>query len=270
MQTFENPLAIAATVAMGGSIVLLTITVTRALQLAQADDGGPWRYDVNRMNTLRAADPWYRLFEPLVQGLAQLNRGLFAPSLPPIGRDMVLAGVSRMWLAEEYLARMQLLALLLLPLYIGGGLWYFGGWGVALGLMLGVATLVAQRQRLRGQALRRQQLIKRQLPFLLDLLTLLMYAGISFMQALRTRLDDDDVSALVGAILQSEQLGSPLAEVLRTQADVLRLKRSQRAETLAGEAGVNMLLPAVLVMAATVLIILGPFVLNIFVLAWEL
>ena len=43
---------------------------------------------------------------------------------------------------------------------------------------------------------------------------------------------------------------------------MLRVKRSQRAETVAGEAGVKMLLPGVLVMMATVLIILGPFVLN--------
>ena len=43
---------------------------------------------------------------------------------------------------------------------------------------------------------------------------------------------------------------------------VLRLKRSQRAEAIAGEAGVNMLLPGILVMAACVLVILGPFVLG--------
>jgi tight adherence protein C len=53
-----------------------------------------------------------------------------------------------------------------------------------------------------------------------------------------------------------------LGQIFRTQADVLRLKRSQQAEVVAGEAGVNMLLPGVLVMASTVLIILGPFLLN--------
>jgi len=54
-----------------------------------------------------------------------------------------------------------------------------------------------------------------------------------------------------------------LPEVHRQiQADVLRIKRSQRAEAVAGEAGVKMLLPGVLVMLATVLIIVGPFLLN--------
>ena len=58
--------------------------------------------------------------------------------------------------------------------------------------------------------------------------------------------------------------------VLRATADVLRVKRSQRAETIAGEAGVNMLLPGVLVMAATVLIMLGPFVLNFMISGFDM
>jgi tight adherence protein C len=79
---------------------------------------------------------------------------------------------------------------------------------------------------------------------------------------LRDRLSDDEISSIVGSIIQSEHLGTPLAEVFRTQSDVLRVKRSQRAETVAAEAGVRMLLPGVLIMAAAVLLILGPFMLN--------
>ena len=43
---------------------------------------------------------------------------------------------------------------------------------------------------------------------------------------------------------------------------MLRIKRTQRAETIAGEAGVKMLLPGILVMASTVIVILGPFLLS--------
>mgnify|MGYP002528687368 FL=1 len=82
------------------------------------------------------------------------------------------------------------------------------------------------------------------------------------LQSLRERLSDDEITSIVGSIIQGEELGTPLATLFRTQADVLRIKRTQRAETIAGEAGVKMLLPAILVMAATVLIILGPFVLR--------
>lgn len=306
MRTFEHPYAIVATLAAGLSVWLAVMAIRMALRGAEQQDDGPWRYDVNRMRSLRQSDWLFRMFEPFLRWLAQINRGMLASRMPALERDMVLAGMTRAWLPEEYLARMQIIALLWLPVYVLLCVTYFGAENAWFGIGFSLLTLFVLRRRLRRRALQRQQSIKRQLPFLLDLLTLLMYAGISFAQALRqavaefegkaiaqefgrtlgdmqmgktrsdafdalrTRLDDDDVTALVGAILQSEQLGSPLAETLRTQADVLRLKRSQRAETLAGEAGVNMLLPAVLVMAATVLIILGPFALNIFVLAWEL
>ena len=82
------------------------------------------------------------------------------------------------------------------------------------------------------------------------------------LEAMRERLSDDEVTAIVGSIIQGENLGTPLATVFRTQADVLRIKRTQRAETIAGEAGVKMLLPGILIMASTVVIILGPFLLS--------
>ncbi len=85
---------------------------------------------------------------------------------------------------------------------------------------------------------------------------------------MRDRLHDDEISSLIGAIIQGEQLGTPLALLFRAQADVLRLKRTQRAETVAGEAAVKMLFPAVLIMMATVIIILGPFVLGLMTDDW--
>jgi len=154
------------------------------------------------------------------------------------------------------------------------------------------------RRNLASRARTRLVRIKRRLPFFLDLLTLLMEAGSSLLQALeeavhefrgqpvaeefgrvladirlgrtraeallamRDRLQDSEVGGVLGSILQGEHLGTPLAQVFRMQADVLRVKRSQRAESVAAEAGVQMLLPGILVMASTVLVILGPFVLN--------
>ena len=167
---------------------------------------------------------------------------------------------------------------------------------MAFGAVMATAWLL--RLRLAGRAKRRLYLIKRRMPFLLDLLTLLMEAGSTFLnamaqavdefrghpvaeefgrvlsdmnmgktrveafEAMRDRLADDEITSIIGAILQGEYLGTPLGKIFRTQADVLRLKRTQRAEVVAGEAGVNMLLPGILIMVATVLIIIGPFMLN--------
>ena len=76
-------------------------------------------------------------------------------------------------------------------------------------------------------------------------------------QSMRDRLADDETTSIIGTIIQGEHLGMPLARIFRSQSDAPRVKRPQRAETIAGEAGVNMLLPAVLAMASTVLVILA-------------
>jgi len=165
-------------------------------------------------------------------------------------------------------------------------------------MVLYVVVVWLLRRRLAARATLRLRLIKRRMPYLLDLLTLLIEAGSTFLNALaqaveefrghpiaeefgrvladlnmgktraeafsamRDRLQDDEIGSIIGSILQGEELGTPMANVFRMQADVLRVKRSQRAETIAAEAGVNMLLPAVLVMVAAALIIVGPFLLN--------
>ena len=283
---------------MGASAALLTWWVLQALAVEDLAQEAEWRYDISRINGLRSIDPVYRLFQLPIQFMAKLNRAAFRGSLAEIQREILAAGRSRFWLPEEFLARCQLLALLMSPIYLYICLSYMGASGVFTALLMTVVTAWILRRRLTRQAQRRLLLIKRRMPFLLDLLTLLMEAGASFLNALkqgvnefgehpisqefgrvladmnmgkarteafhnlRSRLQDDEISSIVGAIIQSEELGTPLAHIFRTQADVLRVKRTQRAETIAGEAGVNMLLPAVLIMASTVLVILGPFALN--------
>lgn len=272
--------------------------IVQALESEDLEQGDEWRYDVSRMNELRRSDFIYRFFYPLILLLARINRAVFKPFLPALGHDIQAAGLSRFWLPEEYLARIELIAFFLAPAWIYVCVAFMDLPGIVLALVLAVLTGWLLRWRVHSQARYRVQLIKRRLPFLLDLLTLLMEAGSTFLlaleqsvhelsghpvaeefgrvlsdismgknrgqalTALRDRLDDDEIAAIVGSIIQSEELGNPLARIFRTQSDVLRIKRTQRAETIAGEAGVNMLLPGILVMASTVLIIFGPFVVN--------
>jgi tight adherence protein C len=278
-----------------GSGVYWLLTTLQADDVQQDDE---WRYDVTRIQSLRQSDVIFRLFQVVIQFFAKLNRAVFPTRLPEIQRQIRAAGLPRFWLPEEYLGRMQLMALLLLPVYMYFCVAYIGAAGVLTALLWAGITVWFLRRRLAQAADRRLLLIKRRLPYFLDLMTLLMEAGSSFLDALkqsvqefaghpiaaefgrvltdmnmgktrreafdnlRSRLSDDEISSIVGSIIQSEHLGTPLAEVFRTQSDVLRVKRSQRAETVAAEAGVRMLLPGVLIMAAAVLLILGPFMLN--------
>ena len=283
---------------VGGAVCLFAWWVFQVLRTEDLKQGEEWRYDVSRINQLRRSDAIYRVFQPVIGLLARFNRTVFRDNLPEIQREILAAGLPRFWLAEEYLARAELIAVFLTPVYIYFLTSWFGMTGLLVAAMAGLATVWLLRRRLARRAHYRLRLIKRRMPFLLDLLTLLMEAGSNFLRAMvqaveefeghpvaeefgrvlsdmnlgktraeafaamRDRLDDDEITSIIGSVLQGESLGTPLAHIFRTQADVLRIKRSGRAETIAGEAGVNMLLPGILIMVATVLIIIGPFMLN--------
>lgn len=277
---------------------LITQWLWQIVHTEDLPQGAEWRYDISRINELRRADRFFRLFQPLIQLLARFNRAAFRDALPEIQRHIHCAGLPRFWLAEEYLAKLELIAAMLFPIYAYVAVRAVGIAGVLLAVIFSGLTVWLLRLRLADLATKRLQAIKRRLPFLLDLLTLLMEAGSTFLNALtqaveeyrghpiaeefgrvladirmgktryeafnamRERLGDDEITSIIGSILQGETLGTPLASIFRTQADVLRIKRSQRAEMIAGEAGVNMLLPGILVMAAAVLILIGPFLMN--------
>ena len=296
MDFSTEPIGLAACLVMGGAVTIFIVWLLRSLATDDLEQDDEWRYDVSRINGLRRSDPVFRLFQPLIQTAARFNRNVFGGELPELGRQIQAAGMSRYWLAEEYLGKLELISILLLPVYALSFVATIGGMGVLTAFIASGMTFWVMKRQIKRRAERRLILIKRRMPYLLDLLTLLMEAGSSFIHALqqavhefarqpvaeefgrvladmnmgkarseafdsiRRRLDDDEINSIIAAILQSEELGTPITSIFRTQAEVLRVKRSQRAEKIAGEAGVNMLLPGVLVMASTVLLILGPFV----------
>ncbi len=287
-----------ASLAAAASVFTLSWWIWRGLQTSDLEQGDEWRYDVSRINELRRADPMYRVLQPLIRLFARFNRGAFRDHLPAIQREIHAAGLPRCWLAEEYLAKLEWIALLLSPMYFVVCIHQMGSGGAILAVVITLLTVFVLRRRLSLMARARLTEIKRRMPFMLDLMTLLMEAGSTFLHALeqaarnsrghplsqefsrvlsdmqlgktrqqafeamRDRLQDDEITSILGSMVQAEQLGTPLAGVFRTQADLLRLKRSQRAEAIAAEAGVKMLLPGILVMVATVIVILGPFIMN--------
>ena len=293
-----EPLLIVACALIGGAVFALLRTIVNTLHSEDLEQDLEWRYDVNRLNELRKADFLFRTFQPVIQLFAQFNRGAFRETLKDMHREIQAAGLPRYWTAAEYLGKLELQAFLASPLIAYACVQFMDLPGLVLAFSLTLLLMFILRRNLAAQARYRLLLIKRRMPFLLDLLTLLMEAGSTFLQALREgvkeyahhpvgqefarvlsemnmgknrthafealrdRLSDDEITSIVGSIIQGEQLGTPLAKIFRTQAEVLRIKRTQRAETVAGEAGVKMLMPGVLVMAATVIVILGPFLLG--------
>jgi tight adherence protein C len=89
-----------------------------------------------------------------------------------------------------------------------------------------------------------------------------MRVGVSRRDALRSlveRTGVEDLSVFVSAIIQAEQLGASIANVLRIQSNEMRLRRRQRAEVLAHQAPIKMLFPmAFLIFPPIMIVVLGP------------
>jgi tight adherence protein C len=145
----------------------------------------------------------------------------------------------------------------------------------------------------------RSERIRRELPDAMDLMTISVEAGLAFdaalaqvarktagpvadefsrvlqemqigtgrVNALRALADRSDVAALqsfVGAMVQADAFGIPVASVLRVQAKEMRVKRSQHAEEQAQRVPIKILVPLVFcILPCLFLIILGPAVILI-------
>jgi len=203
------------------------------------------------------------------------------------------AGCPRERGAGELVLSMQVGAALLLAVGLGLSVWLQLGAGACLVCALAGAgyPLLWLRDRVRG----RHRAIARALPYSLDLLTLSVEAGLDFPAALAKvvdkgrsgplaeelsvvlkelrlgktreealrnlarRVDLPALTSFVQALVHADRMGTPLGKVLRILSTQLRIERSQRAEKLANEAPVKLLLPLVLFIFPTLFLMLfGP------------
>ena len=142
---------------------------------------------------------------------------------------------------------------------------------------------------------KRHKSIQKASPFMIDLLTLSVEAGIDFMNALQRslenrktdplteelmrvnheiqlgtsrrnalknlarRVDMPDMRSFAYALIQADELGVSIGTILRIQSDQIRQKRFARAEKMANEAPVKMLGPLMLfIFPAVFIVLLGP------------
>jgi len=160
---------------------------------------------------------------------------------------------------------------------------------------LGLFMLVATFQNI---AERRQHQILMAMPYVLDLLVLILRAGTSLnlalarvvadyadhpvgeelgqmlaeiemgapraeaMRRLAARLSQPDINALADSMVQSEELGWPLGDTLARQADRMAAERVLNAQAKAGAAGVWVMLPSTLVLLGAVLLLFAPVIVR--------
>jgi tight adherence protein C len=161
------------------------------------------------------------------------------------------------------------------------------------GLVVLLLLFIYPQAWLKKTIAKRHLAIQKALPNLLDLLTLSVQAGKDFLTSMRDilarrkidplgeelertfreiqlgkkradalkdlvkRVQQPDLSSVINAIIQADELGVSIAELLKIQGDQLRMKRFQRAEKMANEAPVKMLFPVALFIFPSVLIIMG-------------
>lgn len=92
-------------------------------------------------------------------------------------------------------------------------------------------------------------------------------AGVPRTEAFRNlglRNDVPDLKSLVALLIQTDKLGTSIAQSLRIYSDTVRTKRRQKAEKLASEASVKMVIPLVLfILPSMFVVLLGPAILNL-------
>ena len=85
------------------------------------------------------------------------------------------------------------------------------------------------------------------------------------LQRMAERTGVQEVLTFIGVLIQSSELGVSIAQTLHTQAGQVRVRRRQRAEELARQASIKMIIALVfLVFPALLVVLLGPGIPRIF------
>lgn len=254
---------------------------------------------LKRRRALENVAMWESI-EPVVRWIGARASGLISKNAyDEMNAQIALAG-DYMGLLPQEMVGLSVISCLGGALF-GTAFAWVSGMGAILviaGTALGALTPYLQ---ISGAGTARMKEINRRLPYAIDLLALSMGAGLDFPGAVRqvvdksgtpdhpiieeftlvlqslqlgrtrgqalqefaTRAPIANVVEFVGAVVQAEARGNPLAEVLRIQAEVSRRKRGVRAEESASKAGVALILPLVLVFIAILLLIVSPIAMKI-------
>jgi len=217
-----------------------------------------------------------------------------------VGLKLVAAGMAKTFSPTEFLAAKVVLATV--GVLVGGLLGVIAHStprSILLAVVLGVTGFFVLDVVASHRARARREQMRMDLPDVLDILAVSVEAGLSFdgalaklsehkqgplveqfqlvlselaigenrsyaLRKLADRLDIQELTAVVTALIQSEQLGSPLGTMLRTQASEARQRRRVAAEERAMKAPVKMVLPiGLFIFPSVFIVIIAPALITI-------
>jgi tight adherence protein C len=212
-------------------------------------------------------------------------------SADDISAQLRLAGASRRLTPELFMAGRVGLTIVGV---LAGFTLAEGGKRIVLGIVFAAAGMLLPGFLLSKAASRRADQIDRELPHFVDQLAIAIEAGMSFDAALSylvdatdgpladeigrvmtelrvgqsrrsamrnfaDRVGSENAIAFTNAVVSSDQLGSPLAGILRAQSADFRHRRQMHAEERAQKAPVKMLFPiAIFILPVLFVLILAP------------
>jgi tight adherence protein C len=242
-----------------------------------------------------------RVLGPLQERALKIGRRLSgADTADRIRRKLDLAGNPAGWTVDRVLSGKVLGAVLGLV----GGLVFslmLTSPAVKIAVIAGAAVVgfFAPNLYLYQRTHDRSEQLQRALPDAIDLLTISVESGLGFdaalqqvarntdgpladelsrvlremqigqgradaLRALGERTNVTDVRTFVGAMVQADSFGIPVAQVLRVQSAEIRVKRRQRAEEKAQQVPVKITIPLIFCILPTLFIaVMGPAVLSI-------
>jgi tight adherence protein C len=286
--------------AVAGSAGVAVALATYAL--ASAPTRVASRLGMRGLKRRRAIEnnPMWAQIEPLVRWLGVRVSGIIGDDMRnSLDRQLGLAGD---WLGltpEEYVSLS--IVSFFGGLFFGAIFGALTGLGMLLVVICGPLFASFPYLLISGEAQRRLKEVNRGLPFVVDLMALAMSAGLDFPGAIRqvvekasdandalveeftrvlqelqlgrtrrqtlidfmNRVPSDQVTEFVNAVIQAEERGNPVADVLQIQAGIARMRRSVRAEELAAKAGVAMVGPLFLLFGCIMLLVVAPMILKL-------
>ena len=241
---------------------------------------------------------WFRILLILEPSTRQLTKSKgFERARMEAERKIGSAGLDEVLTVEQYLGLVILspivgLSIMLILIATGSGF---------LGIVLGAMLSFWPSLWLKSSVAKRHLEIMKALPNLLDLLTLSVEAGKDFLSALRDilakrkrdalteefsralqeiqlgkkrqvalremaeRVHQPELMSVVGSIVQADEMGVSIGQLLKIQSDQLRMKRFALAEKLANETPVKILFPVVVfIFPAVLLLLLAPIMMQAF------
>ena len=255
---------------------------------------------VDERQTMLETSALQRAVVPMIKSLAVRGRRLTpAGWVESLEHRLQLVGSPRRWPIERVLALKLILGIAgaLIAIYMLAN--DITALNVVMAIFAGFGAFFAPDLIIWGRAQERQQAIQLALPDTLDQMTISVEAGLGFDAALKRSADAGDgplpdelhrtlgelklgasrrqafqnmagrtnvpeLKHFVFAVLQADEYGLPIAQVLRIQAAELRVKRRQRAEERALKMPVKIVFPLVTcIFPSLFIILLGPAFIRI-------